>query len=384
VKRDSVFLVWKGPGPEAVEGYHVYRADGSPDSMKRVTRRPVRARRFVESGLPERTAHFYAIASADDDGNESALSPVVLADVLDFGSPGPPKGISIRSDTGMIELRWQGNAEKDLLGYHVFKATKDTLREHFFQATRAPIRQPVFVDRVPRGADYQFHYRLVAVDSTFNFSEFSPIVSGKLPDSVPPLAPVWRDVRVHEDRIQLSWGSNPERDIAGYNVYRRPGGTHQWIKLNATALSPTITQYADTSAMQGKQYEYMLQAVDDARNISKQSTVVAARRYDADRPQAPASIEVTYDSTRHRILLRWERPPDNTLRGVVVFRSMGEGGKFVQRSRLLQDAAFTDSDVKKGERYHYRLRAYDTSGNVSEFSRPVRVTAGRVYTQPMR
>ena len=377
VRRDSVFLTWGAVKGERIEGYHVYRAIDKPDSMKRVTTRPLRAYSFVDEGLSERTVYFYAIATMDKDGNESALSPVALADVLDFGAPRPPKGITIKTDTGMIELRWQANTEKDLLGYHVFKATKDTLREHFFQATKVPIHQPVFVDRVPKGADYPFYYRLVAVDSTYSFSGFSPIVSGKLPDIVPPIAPIWKDLRVHKDRIQLSWASNPERDIAGYTLYRRPRGETQWAKLNTTLLSLTTTHFADTSAAQGSQYEYMLQAIDDANNISKQSTIVAARRYDADPPKPPASIDVKYDSTRHRILLSWDRPADNTLRGVVVFRSIGENGKFVQKSRLLQDAVFTDGDVKRGESYRYRLRAYDASGNYSEFSEPIPVTAGR-------
>jgi fibronectin type 3 domain-containing protein len=313
----------------------------------------------------------------DEDGNESALSPVALADVLDFGAPRPPVGITIETDTGKIVLRWQANTEKDMLGYHVFKATKDTLRAHFFQTTKVPIRQPLFVDQVPKGADYTFFYRIVAVDSTYNFSDFSPIIRGRLPDIVQPIAPIWRDVRVHKDRIELSWVRNPEQDIAGYNVHRRPRGESQWSKLNDVLLSPATTHFGDTSAVQGSQYEYMLQAIDDAKNVSRQSTIVAARRYDADPPETPASIDAKYDSTRHIVLLSWARPADNTLRGVVVFRSIGADGKFVQKSRLLQAAAFTDDDIRKGESYRYRVRAYDTSGNYSDFSEPVIVTTGR-------
>ncbi|MBM2839888.1 MAG: hypothetical protein HW412_416 [Bacteroidetes bacterium] len=377
VRQDSVFLTWGTVKGEGIEGYHIYRANDKPDSMKRVTSRPVRGVRFLDEGLSERTAYFYAIAAVDEVGNESALSPVALADVLDFGAPRPPEGITIETDTGKIMLRWQANTEKDMLGYHVFKATKDTLREHFFQTTKVPIRQPVFVDQVPRGADYTLYYRLVAVDSTYQFSDFSPIIRGKLPDIVFPIAPIWKDLKVKKDRIELAWVANPEQDIVGYDLYRRSRGESQWSKLNDVLLSPATTRFGDTSAAQGSQYEYMLQAIDDAKNASRQSAIVAARRYDTDPPKTPASIDAMYDSTRHIILLSWDRTSDNTLRGVVVFRSVGENGKFVQKSRLLQDAEFTDGDVKKGESYRYRLRAYDRSGNHSEFSQPVIVTTGR-------
>ncbi len=378
VRRDSVFLTWGAVKGEGIEGYHIYRAHGQPDSMKRVTSRPVRGVRFVDEGLSERTAYFYAIAAVDEDGNESALSPVALADVLDFGAPRPPKGITIETDTGKIVLRWQPNTEKDLIGYHIFKATKDTLREHFFQTTREPIHHTNFVDKVPKGADYTFHYRLVAVDSTYNFSDFSPIISGKLPDIVRPIAPIWKDLRVHKDRIELEWVRNPERDIVGYNLHRRLRGESQWLKLSPGVLSSTTVHFADTSALQGGQYEYMLEAVDDAKNISKQSTILTARRYDAVAPMPPKWIASRYDSTRNVIVLNWANTSDHTLRGVVVFRANAEDGKFVQKSRLLQAAAFTDDDVKEGQRYHYRLRAYDTSGNFSDFSQSIAVTARRV------
>ncbi len=377
IKRDSVVLTWSAVKENEIAGYHIYRASGNPDSMRRVTNKPVRSIRFVDEGLSEQTAYFYAITAVDEDGNESAHSPSVLADILDFGAPLPPKGIVVETDTGTIVLRWQPNTEKDLLGYHVFKATKDTLREHFFQTTKAPIRKPMFVDQVPKRADYTFYYRIVAVDSTYNFSDFSSIIRGKLPDIASPIAPVWKDVRVQKDRILLSWVGNPEHDIDGYSLHRRLRGETQWLKLSPVLLSSSTTQFADTSAVPGSQYEYMLQTIDDAMNVSKQSMIIAARRYDAVAPMPPTSIASTFDSIRNVISLNWANPADNTFRGVVVFRSNGEHGKFIQKSRLLQSASFMDDDVRKGEMYRYRLRVYDTSGNYSDFSQPVIMTAGR-------
>jgi hypothetical protein len=63
------------------------------------------------------------------------------------------------------------------------------------------------------------------------------------------------------------------------------------------------------------------------------------------------------------------------MRGVVVFRAVGEEGKFVQKSRLVQGASYADGEVAQGKIYRYRLRAYDTSGNFSDFSVPVTVMA---------
>jgi fibronectin type 3 domain-containing protein len=384
VRKDTVLLTWNAVEANTVQGYHVYRSLGSPDSLKKVTPRPVPQPtrltdqiRFADTGLLERTAYFYAVTTVDQKGNESTPSAAILADVFDFGAPRPPTGITITTDTGMITLRWQRGREKDLLGYHVFKATKDTLREHFFQTTKTPILAPEFVDVVPKGADYPFYYRLVAVDSTYHFSDFSPMVSAKLPDVVAPIAPIWKDFRVQGDRIELEWLRNPERDIVGYDLYRRIRGEFQWSKLNAKPIPSAVTTFADTSAAPGQGYEYTLQATDDANNRSRYSAILEARRYDADPPTPPAAVEAKYDSVHRLITLTWKRPSDPTLRGVVVFRSSGKNGKFIQKSRLLETTSFTDMDVRQGQEYRYRLRAYDTSGNYSEFTEPVFVVIAR-------
>jgi fibronectin type 3 domain-containing protein len=68
--------------------------------------------------------------------------------------------------------------------------------------------------------------------------------------------------------IDLTWAPNTEPDLAGYNVYRRPG-TGDWAKINTEPVkSPT---FRDTDVVRGNEYKYSVSAVDLRGNESSRS-----------------------------------------------------------------------------------------------------------------
>ena len=68
--------------------------------------------------------------------------------------------------------------------------------------------------------------------------------------------------------IDLSWEPNEERDLAGYNVYRREG-VGVFAKLNAEPVPAAA--YRDAAVQAGKTYMYRVTAVDQRRNESTPS-----------------------------------------------------------------------------------------------------------------
>ena len=71
-----------------------------------------------------------------------------------------------------------------------------------------------------------------------------------------------------EDSCFLSWSTNTEPDLAGYNIYRNN------IKINTTLI--TTTTYTDTNVTNGTTYSYSITAVDTNNNESLKSTSVSA------------------------------------------------------------------------------------------------------------
>ena len=73
-------------------------------------------------------------------------------------------------------------------------------------------------------------------------------------------------------RVDLSWTSGNEPDLAGFRVYRStaPGGSY---KLLAETVSTT---YSDTPLAPGQNYYYKVEAVDKYRNASMSAEIAAA------------------------------------------------------------------------------------------------------------
>jgi hypothetical protein len=72
------------------------------------------------------------------------------------------------------------------------------------------------------------------------------------------------------ERISLSWASNSEEDLAGYNLYRSEALMGNFEKVNANPIPSTVgsTTYRDEGLKIAHKYYYYLKAVDVAGNES--------------------------------------------------------------------------------------------------------------------
>jgi fibronectin type 3 domain-containing protein len=75
------------------------------------------------------------------------------------------------------------------------------------------------------------------------------------------------------DYIALSWKANPERDLAGYKVWRKAEGEAEYALLTPDPL--LANTFTDTAVEKNKRYEYAISAVDRAGNESPRSEAVS-------------------------------------------------------------------------------------------------------------
>ncbi len=103
-------------------------------------------------------------------------------------------------------------------------------------------------------------------------SDAPPPVCVTLKDTFAPVPPKSVSAVASEGAISLIWDPNNEKDLAGYVVLR---GTSP-DKLDPITPAPIPdTTFTDT-VRAGVAYQYAVQAVDKAGNISRRSTTVAA------------------------------------------------------------------------------------------------------------
>ncbi len=97
-------------------------------------------------------------------------------------------------------------------------------------------------------------------------------------DTTPPSEP--RNIRTitGDNRVDIYWDENPERDVAGYNVYYSYSYDGKYTLINNT----TDNYFVDYGAKNGETYYYAVTAYDYNGNESELSTDVV---YDTPRPE---------------------------------------------------------------------------------------------------
>lgn len=105
-------------------------------------------------------------------------------------------------------------------------------------------------------------------------------------DVTPPAAPTGLAATADNAIVNLNWNNNTESDLAGYNVYRATASGGPYSKINVPLVA--VSDYADTSAVNGTTYYYVVRAVDTSLNESGNSNEVSAT------PSAGVTVLMTF------------------------------------------------------------------------------------------
>jgi hypothetical protein len=77
-------------------------------------------------------------------------------------------------------------------------------------------------------------------------------------------------------QVSLSWDAptGSTDPVTGYNIFRAPTGTSNYVQLNTSAVS--VTDYVDGDVQNGTTYDYMVQSVDASGASSGPSNTYTA------------------------------------------------------------------------------------------------------------
>src|SRR5437867_13366243 len=78
------------------------------------------------------------------------------------------------------------------------------------------------------------------------------------PDFVPPVPPAGLYTETGDNFIELFWRANPEKDVAGYNVFVSPAYDGRFELIGSTHT----LHFNDTGARNGSTYYYAVTAYD--------------------------------------------------------------------------------------------------------------------------
>ncbi len=198
-----------------------------------------------------------------------------------------------------------------------------------------------------------------------------------------PAPPAKTTLTARGDGIEISWtepsGTLGPGGIVGYNIYRRDSQAKGFgPALHAAAA--TERTFLDTSARFGQSYIYVVTAVARREPVIESSIKTESEIKYVDRfpPPVPREPVALVESGRVRLVWRGSEAPD--LSGYKVYRldsrkgSQGKPKPELLTAKPITEVQYTDSNVKAGVSYTYRITAIDQTGNESEPAE-VRATA---------
>jgi hypothetical protein len=203
--------------------------------------------------------------------NEAVLKPQAV--------PLPPVVAQTGVHEDRIEIRWtaspknfDGSDASPDQGTLIYRAEENGVPGRL---TPLPVRGTVYQDKdFVFGTVYRYVLRATTTaTASFLESEDSVPFEIKPIDTFPPAAPAGVSIAAGPDFLTLVWDANAEKDLAGYHVWRRTGGTGEFVRLTAAPILESA--YADRSVEKNKVYEYAMTAVDAAGNVSPRSAVVS-------------------------------------------------------------------------------------------------------------
>jgi fibronectin type 3 domain-containing protein len=363
----NIEITWNADFKSAdLKGYYIYRSRGRQGELIRITPELLdkESTSYTDIGVKEAGTYHYFVASVDSSGNE-AKSFRAVVEVLDVFPPAPPTNFRVEADTGRMILTWENPTDPDFAGIRIFRTTNSDRRQAYALLNTRLIRDTIFIDTLPKNASNVFFYRIAALDSSLNMSEFTEAGFGRMPDVTPPSPPFLRRIEQEGEAIVLHWDISPESDVEMYIIYRfeTNDSAATYRRLNRLDLPQTTTLFTDRMVRHRTEYAYEMVAVDSSGNVSELSAqkrlVFLSERTDL----YTFNLDISVRRNGRRVRLNWNIDTDQTLDFMVFKRRQGRD-EFVSASTLTKERRFTDTSLEKGQRYEYQIRAYSTDGDV--------------------
>ena len=186
--------------------------------------------------------------------------------------------------------------------------------------------------------------------------------------AVPPPAPAGLAAVPGDNRVDLSW--NAASGATSYNVKRSTvsGGPYSTI-----ATDVATTSFADTTAVNGTTYFYVVSAVNSAGE-SPNSNQASATPAPPTNPNPPTALTARATGKK-KIQLTWVQSGSPGVTQNKIYRSTVSGGPYGLIATIPATTSFNNTGLTSGTTYFYVVTAVNSAGLESVASNQASATA---------
>ncbi len=233
------------------------------------------------AGQPARLR--YSLRLVNKSGQKASFSNFLLVEPASKIA-GSPASLSAGLSQEAITLSWNapatnvdGTTPPNILGYNIYRSTSD--KEAAKLLNKTPVSETKYADEFFEFDKAQFYFvRAISIGTSGEPVESgeSNIVQLFPKDTFAPSPPSAITLAATLNTISIFFASNPERDIAGYRIYRSTDANlekSKWALLTPELLATNT--YQDTRVESGATYFYYITATDRTGNVGQPSDVVS-------------------------------------------------------------------------------------------------------------
>jgi len=225
----------------------------------------------------------YAIRFVNSSGQKAAFSNFLIIEPASKIA-GEPTLLTGTVSEQSVNLSWTApksnvddSTPANILGYNIYRSVEGNQITKLLNTKL--ITDTEFSDKLFEfEKEYIYFVRAVSIGSNGEPVESSNSDTAKIiaKDTFAPSAPTAITIAAAPNNLSIFFAVNPEKDVAGYRIYRSTNPNlpkTEWELLTSEILKTNTFQ--DKTVESGKTYYYYLVAIDNAKNVSAPSEVVA-------------------------------------------------------------------------------------------------------------
>lgn len=339
----QVTLTWQPNTESDLAGYIIYR------DYVEIARVGANATSYIDSNVQPNTIYTYAIKAYNTSNVESDMSNAATVTTPPPPTPATPNSL-IATVTGptQVTLTWQPNTDPYLAGYIIYR--------DYIEIARVGAGETSYFD-TDLSPNSTYIYGIRAYNIWDVASDMSNAATVTTPQFIVSTPRGLTATAISYNQVRLTWQPNTDPGLAGYIIYR------DYVEI--ARVGPSEASYLDNGVQPNTTYIYGIRAYDSSNNVSDISN--AATITTPPEIAAPTGLKAT--ASFDHVQLSWNPNTEPTLAGYIIYRD------YIEIARLgAEETSYVDNNINPNTRYIYGIKAYSTSGFISDISNAATVT----------
>ncbi len=328
------------------EGYEVYYSTSSSGSYTKV--KDTTSTSFTHSSLTSSKIYYYKIrAYKTVSGTKyySSYTSVVKAAT----KPTQTTGLTLKNSTPTsIKVSW--NKVSGVSGYRIYRSTKKDSGYSLVKTVTSGSTTSWTNSSLKTGTTY--YYKVRAYKTANEEKVFGAYSAVKSLKAKPAQTTSLTLKNSTPTSIKVSW--NKVSGASGYRIYRSTKKDSGY-SLVKTVSSGSTTSWTNSSLKTGTTYYYKVRAYKTSGGTKIFGAYSSVKSLKA-KPAVPGSVKVTSASST-KAKVSWNKVSGAS--GYEVYRSTKKDSGY-KRVKTTSSTSWTNSSLKKGTTYYYKVRAYKT------------------------